>query len=119
MTAVDLMTIPRTSETANFFHEPNNGYVGDFVEVYRHAQAGGGVHRRGRIFDAHFYCPESDAWLEAQQLLGPEPEAWRKCRWVSVLVDTGGSVVVPEQFVRVIEPFELTNNSKGLYFGLE
>lgn len=120
MGAVDLNTIPRTSDIANFFHDGQNvGFLGDYVEVMRHDSSGGGVHLRGRIFDAHFHCPESDEWLGGQQLLGPDPEAWRRCRWVSVLVDKGGSVVVPDQFIRVVEPFDFENKSAGMYWPVE
>jgi len=109
---VDPDTIePVTFETRNFFHDGQNiGFIGDFVETTN------GTGLRGRIYDAHFMCPEGAAWPMGQQFLGSDPQRFRNCRWVSVLVHDGGSVVVPEQFVRVIEPFALNNDHAGLLF---
>lgn len=107
----DTLPTPRTYDNpdVNFFHDGmNNGFLGDYVQT-----ADG---RRGRIYDAHFACPEDDAWLAGQLLLGPDPTVWKRCRWVSILVHESGAVVVPEQFVTVVEPFEFDNRSSKMYF---
>lgn len=102
---------PVTYDDRNFFHDAGNiGFLGDFVETLD-SEA-----RRGRIYDCHFMCPESDFWLRGQTLLGSDPMRWKPCRWVSVLVEGGGAIVVPEQLVRVIEPFPLDNDNWGLYW---
>lgn len=81
--------------------------LGDFVETTTHKY-------RGRVTDVHHWCPESDAWLAGQQ---PEPLTHRKMdRWISVLVHDGGSVVVPDDLARRIEPFEFRNPWASFYF---
>lgn len=109
---------PRTyeDENVNFYHDgKNNGFLGDFVRTTHLENLG--RQYVGRIYDAHFSCPEGDDWLAMQLHLGPDPMIWKKCRWVSILVHQGGAIVVPEQVVEVIEPFELDNNNKRMYFG--
>ena len=99
---------PITYQTRNFFHDGlNNGFLGDYVTT---------PHYRGRVHDAHFGCPEGALWLAGQTHLGADPTLFKDCRWVSILVSGGGAIVVPEQFVTVIKPFDLDNDSEGLYF---
>jgi hypothetical protein len=72
--------------------------------------------QRGRVFTVHFDCPESDWWKE-QQGYDVAAEEAKTRRWVSVLVDGGGSAVLPETMVEPTEPFELRNSSAIFYFG--
>jgi hypothetical protein len=96
----------------NAFHEENPAYLGDFVHTIN------GTDYTGRVYDAHYSCPENDAWLRGQMHLGDNPMAWANVRWVSILVHKGGAIVVPDVLVEKVEPFLLDNNSSGFYFPL-
>lgn len=69
--------------------------------------------RRGRIYQAHYGCPENEDWL-AQQRIAPSSNTKR---WVSILCDQGGAVAFPETDVKPVAPFVLRNDSALLYFG--
>lgn len=71
--------------------------LGDFVEDAHFA-------RRGRVTAVHHGCPESAGWLAGQERTAPPGG-----RWLSVLIDGGGSVAVHESAVKKVEPFELDN----------
>lgn len=87
-------------------------HLGDFVST------NGGLYT-GRVHKVHLACPESNAWLAGQQLLGDNPMQYRLGRWVSVLVHGGGAVVVPDldEFVQTIGSFVLENKWADIYFG--
>jgi len=104
---------PFTYHDEGFFHakDVHTGFVGDYVETTE------GYGYRGRITNVHVSCPEGAAWLMGQKGLGSDPQRFEDCRWVSILVHGGGSVTTPEQFVRVIEPFEFENDWAHFHFG--
>lgn len=73
----------------------------------------------GRVTEVHAYgCPESDAWLRGQRLLGDDPARFADARWISVLVHGGGAVVLPDlpAYVERVEPFTLDNLYAVDYF---
>lgn len=70
--------------------------------------------RRGRVYQVHYGCPESQEWMAAQVL---DVQDASRSRWVSILCDGGGAVSFPADRVELIEPFELRNNSALFYFG--
>lgn len=94
----------------NAFHDPNPCYLGDFVVHINEPK------QKGRIYKVHYSCPENKTWLRGQRLLGPDPMQHKDDRWVSILTHEGGSIVVPDSFVRVIDPFPIRNSSIGFYF---
>lgn len=97
----------------NMFHDPNPCYLGDFVEHIHEPSL------KGRISNVHYSCPENNTWLRSQTLLGPDPMQYKDDRWVSILVHEGGSIAVPDRFVRVVDPFPIRNDSIGMYFPLD
>lgn len=112
-TTIDPDTVePFTYATPGFWDQgTHNGYLGDYV-----IDSDG---RKGRIYDVHVSCPEGAAWLMGQKLLGANPTRFKDCRWVSILVHGGGSIVVPEQLVTVIEPFEFENDWEKMHFRVD
>jgi hypothetical protein len=113
MPTIDLPTPETIGGPRNFWHDENPAYLGDFVRTTH------GTNMTGRVYDVHYQCPESDFWLRGQKFLGDDPTVWKECRWVSILVHTGGAIVVPDQLVEVVEPFDLDNNNHGMYFRTE
>lgn len=99
---------PITYEDKNFYHDGNDVYIGEFVQDH--------MGRRGRVFDVYFTCPEDDFWLALQTHLPGDPMDWQKCRWISILIDGGGAVTVPEQMLTHIDAFNLDNSNTGFYF---
>jgi hypothetical protein len=97
----------------NPFHDLNPCYLGDFVEHINEPRL------KGRIHQVHWSCPEKNTWLRGQTLLGPNPMQYKDGRWVSILTHEGGAIVVPDSFVRVIDPFPIRNNNMGMYFPLD
>lgn len=89
-------------------------FLGDYVTVH------GGIYR-GRVYKCHWSCPESRQWLAGQELLGSIPLQWAEARWVSVLCDMGGAIVVPDrpEFIVRVEPFPIANRDIDLYFRAE
>jgi hypothetical protein len=78
--------------------------LSDFVEDAHY-------NRRGRVTAVHFGCPEGAAWL-----MGQERQAPAEGRWLSVLVDGGGSIAVHESALTKVEPFELDNTWADFYW---
>lgn len=86
-------------------------YLGDYVKTPKHGF-------RGRVNDVHHCCPETDMWLEGQANLGVDPFQYRNVRWISILVDGGGSIATPDlpEFVEHTDAFELQNSWADEYF---
>lgn len=78
--------------------------LGDFVEDREFS-------RRGRVTAVHLGCPEGAAWLSVQERAAP-PDG----RWLSVLIDGGGSVAVHESALTKVEPFHLDNIWSDFYW---
>lgn len=70
----------------------------------------------GRVHAIHHYCPQSEDWLAMQAIPVPEELVGRP--WCSVLVDGGGSVVVPISKCSVLDehPRKLRHWNAGMYF---
>ena len=84
-------------------------FLGDYVQE-NNVQYG----RKGRAYDLHWQCPETEQWIALQTV--PVTEAERRERWVSVLTEEGGAIVVPESRLKVVDPFPLYNWSEKYYF---
>lgn len=95
---------------------PQEIVLGDYVETDTHGHRGR-VHKVHPGYPAGFGCPEDDQWLAGQQ---PHPlTAYKKERWVSILVHGGGSVVVPSAFAHRVDPFPFENDYANQYFRQE
>ena len=84
-------------------------YLGVFVEEGRYG-------RRGRVVNIDIQCPEGKEWLKAQRIPFTKWEIQAE-RWISVLVDNGGSIITTENHLKIVEPFKLNNNWNVHYFG--
>lgn len=78
--------------------------LGDFVSDAHYR-------RRGRVTAVHHGCPEDAGWLDGQERPAPADG-----RWLSVLVDGGGSVAVHESALTREEPFPLDNLWADFYW---
>lgn len=86
-----------------------SAYLGDWVRCDRHGYI-------GRVTAIHHQCPESPAWIAGQDI--PVTAEQRDGVWVSVLVDHGGSVVMPIDTVEplAVHPPLLNNRWADFYF---
>lgn len=67
--------------------------------------------RRGRVIAIHSGCPEDQSWLQSQDTPMPGDG-----RWVSALVEGGGSIHSHDGFVALTQPFDLENDWESFYF---
>lgn len=100
-------TATETDEFGPFDSGPSTIVLGDYVETDNHGH-------RGRVTQVHHWCPESAAWLAGQTI--PVPRDLRDRRWISVLCEPAGAVVVPMSLAKVVDPFPFTNPYADTYF---
>ena len=85
--------------------------LGDWVKSLQYGHV-------GRVFKVHHWCPQDEAWIAIQSISVTDEQ--REERWVSILVDKGGSVVQPISTVRVLTadeaPEKLRNDFASMYF---
>lgn len=70
----------------DYFDTSNPIHRGAWVRSSRHGHM-------GRVSQVHRTCPESERWIQAQEI--PVSDEERAGQWVSILKHGGGSVVVP------------------------
>lgn len=90
--------------------KPSDPKLGDYVttQVYGH---------RGRVTEVHHYNPQGAAWMSVQS--DPRVREHASGRWVSILCEPRGAVVLPMALVDVVEPFPFTNTWGETYFHME
>lgn len=76
--------------------------LGDYVKTNTYGYT-------GRVYAVHHGCPEGAAWMEAQMVPIREEAKTATYRWLSILVQDGGAVVVPEYDAEKIASFTLDN----------
>lgn len=97
-----------TNAWAESHYRPELPKLGDHVETT-------GTHKyRGRVTQIHHFCPESDAWLACQT--DTSVRTRKDDPWASILVHQGGAVVIPFEYVKVVEPFDFDNEYGLFYF---
>lgn len=84
--------------------------LGDFVTESNYG-------RKGRVTAIHTDCPESQSCIDGQTIPVTKWEQNAE-RWISILLDDGGSIVVTENKLTVVEPFKMRNNWYAHYFGI-
>lgn len=81
--------------------------LGDYVQTRRFGDL-------GRVHALHHSCPEKPSWFEMQ--MGLEDSDYTDSRWVSILCNDSGAVVVPVRDVEVVGPFPFTHRFADMYF---
>ena len=84
--------------------------LGDYVAADTHGFKG----RVYRIDHSFLTTDEDEQWFQRQS---PKlDEAARRERWISILCQEAGAVMVPESVVTLIPAFEFENPWKKFYF---
>jgi hypothetical protein len=76
--------------------------LGDYVNTLTHGHT-------GRVYAVHHGCPEGAAWMMGQEVPIREEAKTPTYRWLSILVQGAGSVVVPEYDAEKTDPFPFSN----------
>jgi len=87
-------------------------YLGSYVKTAPHGYEG----RVTAKHDNFSRTNEDEDWLAMQNI--PITEEQKNGIWYSILCRGGGSILVPENNVEIVEPFELNNDYwEKYYFG--
>jgi len=87
-------------------YKADGWHLGDYVED--------DYGRKGRIYELHYGCPESEEWIKAQ--CKPVSAQERNVRWASILVHNSGAIASPVSRLIHIDAFPFCHRDMADFF---